>query len=88
MIRAHTSWRNTSSPPGGPVEPEHVVGAAQGVPQMRCPRGGDRQRLRTGSARDTEIQRGLAGGQPLRGCSFQRRQRGLVVSRTDVLDRA
>jgi hypothetical protein len=41
-----------------------------------------------GRPRGTEIQLGLAGGQPLRGGSFQRGQRGLVVRRTEVLDRA
>jgi hypothetical protein len=88
VIRAHTSWRNTSPLPEGPVEPRARRRRGTGVPQMRSRGGGDRERLRTGSARDTEVELGLAGGQPLRRCSFQRRQRGLVVSRTDVLDRA
>jgi hypothetical protein len=75
-------------PAGGLVEAEHVVCATQGVPQMRCPRRGNRQRLRPRSSGDTQIQLGLAGGQPLGGGSFHGGQRGLIVSRTEVLDRA
>jgi hypothetical protein len=73
---------------GGLVEAEHVVCAAQAVPQMRCPRRGNRQRLRPSSPGDTEIQLGLAGGQSLRGCGLERHQRNLIVDRAQVLDRA
>jgi hypothetical protein len=55
---------------------------------MRRPRRSDRQRFRPRLRGDTEIQLGLAGGQPRRSSGIQGGQRRLIMSRTEMLDRA
>ena len=91
MIRASTSCRNTSSPPAACVEPEHVVGAAQRVPQMPHPRGaisngpGPSHRRR---GVQTQIELALPAGQPLPRRGLERLQLLLVVRRAEVLDAA
>jgi hypothetical protein len=60
LSRANTSWWNVIT--GDLIEPEHLLGAAQRVRQMRGARGDDRQRLRSGPTWHPEVQFGLPGG--------------------------
>lgn len=73
-------------PTSGLVEPEHFVRAAQGIPQMRHPGGGDLQRTRPSSDIEAEIQLPLTLSQPLPGSGLEHLQFCLVVRRTEVLD--
>jgi hypothetical protein len=65
------------------------VGAAQGVPQVPHPRGGDLQTTRPGrQSAQTEIELALPLGEPLLRRSPQRLQIGLVTTRPQVLNLA
>jgi len=70
----------------GRIEAEHVVGAAQGLPQVRHPRGGDLQRTRPGVSLQAKVQLALILSEPLPGRSLQRFELRLVVCRPKVLD--
>jgi len=69
----------------GTVEPEPVVGQAQGVPQMLGLGRGDRQRLALGTA-ITEVQRVMIDMQLLPGSGLEHLQVLRGMSRSDVLD--
>ena len=74
-------------PTGGPVQAERLIGPAQPVPQVSCPRTDDFQSTAGHFGHsETEVQLALTSGQALPGCGMQRFQLGLVVGRPDMLD--
>ena len=80
MIRANTRSRNTSSPPVARIEPEHLVGPAQAVPQVAGLRADDLQRFAVDSGGvQPEIKGALAFGQALAGGGLERFDLRVVV---------
>ena len=72
---------------GSLIEPQHVVGPRQRVPQVRGLRPDDGQRpTRGGVLVELEVELGLPAGQPLPGRGAQCLDLGLVVTGADVLD--
>jgi hypothetical protein len=65
--------------PGGLREPEHVIGPAQGVPQMGHLRGGDLQRPGRPRPAQAEVELRLPGRQPLPGRGIQRLELGVIM---------
>ena len=62
------------------IESEHLVGAAQGIPEMAGLRPDDLQRFAVDSGRiQPKIEGALAFGQALAGCGLERFELGVVV---------
>jgi hypothetical protein len=72
---------------GGPVKAQALTGTGQGIEQASHPRGGDRQRPASATAKArAQIQHALPGGQPLPCDSFEQLQLGVIMRGPDVLD--
>lgn len=68
-------------------EPQRVVDAAQGIPQVPHPRGCDRQRTtRPRRCVQPEVELALPGRQPLTGHGLEQLELDIVMGRPDVLD--
>jgi len=77
MIRASTSCRNTSPPPGSSSNPS-TVPAIEGVDQVAHPRGGDRQRT-AARGPQPQVKLQLPRRDPMQRRRHQRLQLRLVV---------